>query len=59
MVVREKVTSLEQLPWWTYDGSSCCQASTGNSEIYLKPVSFVKDPLRKDCPAILVLCESY
>jgi len=46
MVVREKVTSLEQLPWWTYDGSSCEQASTGNSEIYLKPVAMVKDPLR-------------
>ena len=23
MVIREKVTSLEQLGWWTYDGSSC------------------------------------
>ena len=42
----KKVTSLVDLEWWTYDGSSCNQAVTNDSEIWLKPVCYVKDPFR-------------
>lgn len=54
-----KISSLEDLEWWTYDGSSCQQAVTGDSEIWLKPVCFVNDPFRRNCNAILVLCETF
>lgn len=54
-----KITCLEDLEWWTYDGSSCLQAVTGDSEIWLKPVCYVKDPFRRNCNAILVLCETF
>lgn len=30
-----------------------------NSEIYLKPVAMVVDPLRTGCYGILVLCETF
>ena len=54
-----KISKLEDLEWWTYDGSSCLQAVTGDSEIWLKPVCYVKDPFRANCNAILVLCETF
>lgn len=58
-VYEKKITSLEDLEWWTYDGSSCSQAVTGDSEIWLKPVFLCKDPFRKGITAFLVLCETY
>jgi glutamine synthetase len=54
----EKITKLEQLEWWTYDGSSCYQASTENSEIYIKPVFFCPDPFRGG-DHVLVMCETF
>lgn len=53
-----KVNSIADLPEWNYDGSSCYQASTHNSEVLMKPVFYCRDPFRggKD---IIVLCESY
>lgn len=57
-VYTSKITKLEQLEWWTYDGSSTEQATTSESEIWLKPVYIVKDPFRKD-HGLLVLCETY
>jgi glutamine synthetase len=59
MVVNKVVKSLDDLDIWTYDGSSTEQAVTNNSEIYIKPVYMTKDPLRKNCPALLVLCETF
>jgi glutamine synthetase len=53
-----KVTSLDQLPEWNYDGSSCYQAETTNSEVLLKPVFFFPDPFRGG-DNICVLCEGY
>ncbi len=47
-----------ELPWWNYDGSSCYQATTENSEVLLKPVAMYRDPFRKN-DNILVLCESF
>ncbi len=55
----KRIGSLEDLDWWTYDGSSCMQAVTNDSEIWLKPVCFVPDPFRQNCNAILVLCETF
>lgn len=57
-IYNKVIRELSELDWWTYDGSSTQQATTGNSEIYLKPVFFCKDPIRKK-NSILVLCETY
>ena len=53
-----KVNSLEDLPEWNYDGSSCYQATTDNSEVIMKPVAYFPDPF---CGGdnILVLTETY
>ncbi|CAD8082013.1 unnamed protein product [Paramecium sonneborni] len=47
-VYQTQIKTLEDLEWWTYDGSSTDQAVTRFSEIYLKPVRVVKDPFRGD-----------
>jgi glutamine synthetase len=57
-VIKGKVTSLEELDWWTYDGSSTNQATTEESEIWLKPVFMCPDPFREGF-GIIVLCEGY
>ena len=54
----EKILDLEQLPNWSFDGSSCFQAETNQSEIILKPVSFYPDPLRGG-DNIIVMCSTY
>lgn len=43
---------------WSFDGSSTNQATGHDSDCILKPVSFVKDPIRGDNNC-LVLCEVY
>lgn len=53
----KKVTSLDDLPVWNYDGSSTGQAPGKDSEVYLKPVKFYPDPFRRG-DNILVLCET-
>ena len=52
------ITCLEDLEWWTYDGSSTEQAITNDSEIWIKPVALFKDPFRKN-GCWLALCEEY
>jgi glutamine synthetase len=54
----KKITSLDQLPEWNYDGSSCYQASTCNSEIIIKPVAFFLDPFRGG-NNVLVMTDTY
>lgn len=54
----KKVTKLEDLPEWNYDGSSTYQATTENSEIILKPVFYFPDPFRGG-DNIMVLTETY
>ena len=50
----EKPT-LEDLPLWSFDGSSTKQATGDKSDCLLKPVRLVNDPERKS--AYLVMCE--
>jgi glutamine synthetase len=45
-------------PSWGYDGSSTYQASGGDSDLILKPVRVVRDPIRKG-GSVLVLCEVF
>lgn len=50
--------SIENIPEWNYDGSSCGQAdSNGQTEVILKPVFMVSDPFREK--GMVVLCETY
>ncbi len=46
---------LEDLPLWSFDGSSTGQAKGGSSDCILKPVTIYPDPQRKN--GYLVLCE--
>ena len=53
-----KITSLDQLPEWNFDGSSCYQATTENSEIIMKPVAFYPCPFRGG-NNVIVLVENF
>lgn len=57
-IINGEITCLADLEWWTFDGSSCEMACTTQSEIWLKPVCYVKDPIRKE-NSILVMCETF
>jgi glutamine synthetase len=46
---------LEDVPVWSFDGSSTEQAPGGSSDCILQPVYLVKDPQRKN--GYLVMCE--
>ena len=53
---------VEDIPEWTYDGSSTGQATGFNSDVILKPCSLFNDPFRqsnKNQKCYLVLCETY
>jgi len=47
--------SPDDLPVWSFDGSSTNQAEGGSSDCLLKPVRVFNDPARKD--GLLVICE--
>ncbi len=50
--------SLVSFPEWGYDGSSTNQADGGDSDLVLRPVRFVSDPL-KGPGNFLVMCEVF
>ena len=50
--------SIGDFPTWSFDGSSTYQASGNDSDLILKPVRFVSDPLR-GAGNFLVLCEVF
>ncbi|MBI5732934.1 glutamine synthetase beta-grasp domain-containing protein [Candidatus Jorgensenbacteria bacterium] len=50
------VNTLDDIPDWTFDGSSTFQAVTSPSDCILKPVRFIYDPVRGE-PNVVVLCE--
>lgn len=56
--IEGRVTSLADIPEWNFDGSSCYQADTENSEIIMKPVAYFRDPFRKG-NHIIVMTETY
>ena len=37
-----KITSIEELPVWNFDGSSTNQSSGADSDVYIKPVRIYK-----------------
>ncbi len=51
----DEFPTLEQLPFWGFDGSSTQQAEGKSSDCALKPVAMYPDPTRKN--GILVMCE--
>lgn len=57
-ILDSSVKKLEDIPKWGFDGSSTFQAETRESDLDLKPVFFVQDPIRGE-PNILVLCEVF
>lgn len=56
--IEGRVNCLADIPDWNYDGSSCYQATTSNSEIIMKPVAYFRDPFRKG-QHIIVMTETY
>ncbi len=50
--------SINAFPEWGYDGSSTYQAPGHHSDLVLKPVNFVSDPIRGD-GNFLVMCEVF
>jgi len=57
-VIEGPITCLTDIPQWSFDGSSTGQAQTGDSDCLLRPVYFIKDPVRGD-NHILVLNEVF
>mmetsp|Transcript_10596 Transcript_10596/g.9580 ORF Transcript_10596/g.9580 Transcript_10596/m.9580 type:complete len:383 (-) Transcript_10596:553-1701(-) len=55
---KTSVNSLEELPNWSFDGSSTNQAPGDDSEVLLKPIKYVPCPFRGD-NAVIVLCETF
>mmetsp|Transcript_29217 Transcript_29217/g.67036 ORF Transcript_29217/g.67036 Transcript_29217/m.67036 type:complete len:291 (-) Transcript_29217:1810-2682(-) len=58
-----KVTRVDLLPKWNFDGSSTDQAPADNSEVILRPCRIFKDPFRPSAvgkiPNIIVMCDTY
>lgn len=50
--------ALSDFPVWGYDGSSTYQATGENSDLELRPVSYVRDPVRGE-GSFLVMCEVF
>ncbi|WNJ18420.1 glutamine synthetase beta-grasp domain-containing protein [Pontibacter sp. G13] len=55
IVITDEIPTPENLPLWSYDGSSTMQAEGSSSDCILKPVRVVKDAGRED--GYLVMCE--
>lgn len=56
-VINGEVKSITDLPDWSFDGSSTSQAEGKKSDLLLRPVRSIPNPLRPDTNDILVLCE--
>jgi len=56
-ILKKPIKKLSDIPKWGFDGSSTDQAKTKNSDLMLKPVSHIDDPVRGGNNDILVLCE--
>lgn len=61
-VYYKKVSSVEDIPYWNYDGSSTHQGTTEDSEVLLIPVRLYNCPFKNtnyNIEAFIVLCETY
>ena len=54
----DRSVGINHFPAWSFDGSSTYQAVGSDSDLILKPVNFVSDPLRS-AGNFLVLCEVF
>ena len=50
-------SSIQNIPWWTYDGSSTGQATGSRSDVRLKPVALFNHPFVTK--GYIVVCETY
>lgn len=57
-IIDGPIRKVEDLPEWGFDGSSTYQAEGHFSDLLLRPVRILKDPLHRD-DDILVLCEVF
>ena len=55
---KEEEVKLSDFPDWGFDGSSTYQAKGSDSDLVLRPVNFVKNPLR-GAGGFLVMCEVF
>lgn len=55
---KKSAIMLNDFPEWTYDGSSTYQAPGDKSDLVLRPVTFVDDPVRGGT-SFLVMCEVF
>jgi glutamine synthetase len=56
-IIDGELSTLSDLPEWSFDGSSTFQAEGKKSDLMLKPIRFIKNPLVKNDRDVLVLCE--
>jgi len=56
--IESSTVKIKTFPEWSFDGSSTCQAVGNNSDLILKPVYFINDPIRGKGD-FLVLCEVF
>lgn len=55
-IIDGRVKDVDDLPLWGFDGSSTSQAEGHFSDLMLKPVKIIPDPLHRE-DDVLVLCE--
>mmetsp|Transcript_63292 Transcript_63292/g.100660 ORF Transcript_63292/g.100660 Transcript_63292/m.100660 type:complete len:382 (+) Transcript_63292:140-1285(+) len=58
IINKSEVSSMSDLPIWSFDGSSTGQAPGTDSEVLLRPVRYVPCPFRGG-KHIIVLCETF
>lgn len=51
--------TVEDLPRWSYDGSSTYQALGGNSDTWLYPRAMYRDPFKSGKNDVIVMCDTY
>ncbi|XWV24668.1 glutamine synthetase [Tupanvirus deep ocean] len=57
-VLPGRISNLEDIPSWNYDGSSTDQADGGSSEIFIYPKRLFRCPFRRP-NGFIVMCDAY